>query len=160
MSARASTITIISLTVAVEVAMLVTDMGPNVLLVGALCLLGGTSWWLFSELSTNVARPAPPPAISDYNTRPNTDRRVWVLRDTLLGGRHRDEFDARLHQTLVDVIDDRLATAHNVERHQDPPAAEAILGAELSAFVSGTPMPDGLTRNRHIDHIVTLIEGI
>ena len=41
---------------------------------------------------------------------------------------------------LVDLVDDQLRAAHQIDRVEDPDAARAVLGDELYAFV-GDPGP-------------------
>lgn len=158
--ARRTITVIVGLTVAVEIVMIVTDMGPNVYLVAALSMLVGVSVWVFSAFNGEVARPSPPPVTSHSGARPDVDRRVSSLRRVIMGGRRRSHSDDQLYETLVELIDDQLLFAHDLDRCRDPAAAHAIVGDELFEFVTDDAASSGLSRPRRLNRVVTLIEQI
>jgi hypothetical protein len=149
---------IVGIAITVDLLMVLTDMGPNVPLVAALCLLIGFGVWFFAGLGdlvpmTDVQAAATPPT-------ERTDRRVMRLRTGLVFGRHDDTSLDRLWQSLVELVDDQLRAAHHIDRLEDPDAARAVLGADLFAFVGDPTAANQLGRPRELDRILTLIEQI
>lgn len=153
-------VSIVAIIVIVELLMLLTDMGPDVILVTSLAGLVGICIWFVVELSAVAvgsdgvsSELAPPPPV-------RADRRVARLRSGLAYGRQHDASLGRIRESLVELIDDQLLAAHDVDRARDPAKADAILGPELAAFVNDEDSAGTLARPRTITRIVTLIEQL
>lgn len=150
---------IVGVTICVDVFMVVTDMGPHVVLVASLVGLIGVGLWVVADLAdvavaaVNSRRHAPEPT-----TR--ADRRVMQLRTGLAYGRADRVSIVQLHATLVELVDDQLRTVHHVELAEDHDGARAIIGEELFAFVDDAHSAAMLTDLRKVDHILTLIERV
>lgn len=152
-------IVIVAGTICVQLVMLITDMGPHLPLVAAVCVLVGITIWVVLSLghaavrTETVSTPHPPPP------RRLPDLRITLLRQGLSYGRHDNQIPDRVYRSLVTLVDEELAVGHGIDRHADPDAARAIVGDELMRFVedadgSRTMTIDGLSR------IVTQIERI
>lgn len=147
-------------TIGVVVAMSVAGFGPNVWLVGAVCVLIGVAIWFGYDLAESaIGSPeasvelAPPSAVG-------SDRRVMRLRSGLAYVHRNGSSFEQLHASLVDLIDDQLRSVHHIDRIADPDAARAVIGNDLSTFVENDQTANELARPRHLDHILTLIEQI
>lgn len=150
---------IVGTTITTQLLMIITDMGPHLLLVTAVCLLVGVTIWTVLSLgqaavrTETVSTPHPPPP-----TR-LPDLRITLLRQGLSYGRHDNQIPDRVYWSLVTLIDDELAVGHGIDRRTDPDAARGIIGDDLMRFVTD---PD-TSRTLSIDglaHIVTRIEEI
>ena len=153
-------VAIAAFVIAVDGFMVVADTGPNLALITALCVLIGVALWFITDLVNDTvevielnAQPSPPPAHL-------TDRRVMRLRSGLAYGRRETASLERLRASLVDLVDDQLRAVHQIDRVEDPDAARAVLGEQLSAFVDDPQSARGLERPQQLDRIVTLIEQI
>ncbi len=103
---------------------------------------------------TPISWSAPRPAVRPrYGLDPRFSRLSQALREN----REPDALAAQLHTTLVRVIDDRLASHHGLDRGAQPEQARALLGPELSAYVS-TPYPR--TSRRHLNDLLSRIEAL
>jgi hypothetical protein len=151
---------IIAVTVAVDVLMVVTGMGPQVVLVAALGGLVGVGIWFVADLAdaTDSVTAVPMGTTTEPATR--ADRRVMQLRTGLAYGRPDRASLLQLRATLVDLVDDQLRSVHRIDRAEQPDAARAVIGDDLYAFVSDPDSATMLTQPRKVDHIVTLIERI
>lgn len=153
-------VTIVGVTIVIDVLMVVSDMGPRVVLVAALGGLVGVGLWFFSDLAdvavgaTGVsAGPVSGPAVG-------ADRRVMQLRTGLAYGRPDRASLTQLRAALVELVDDQLRTVHQVDRVDDPDGARAVIGDDLYAFVDNADSAGMLTEPRKVDQILTLIERI
>ena len=152
-------VVIVVATITIQLLMLVTDMGPHLLLVGAVCALVGVTVWTVSGLGRAAVRTE---AVSTPHPPPPTrlpDLRITLLRQGLSYGRHDNQIPDRVYWSLVTLIDDELAVGHGIDRQSDPDAAHDIIGADLMRFVTD---PAG-SRRLSIDglaRIVTQIERI
>ena len=151
---------IVGVTIAVDVLMVVTDMGPHVVLVASLGGLVGVGLWFVVDLA-GVA-PAEVGNSRRHASEPTAraDRRVMQLRTGLTFGRADRVSIVQLHSTLVDLVADQLATVHHVDLADDPDGARAVIGEELYAFVEDADAAGLLTDPRKVDHILTLIERV
>ncbi|MGB0112695.1 MAG: hypothetical protein WBP59_05705, partial [Ilumatobacteraceae bacterium] len=85
---------------------------------------------------------------------------VMRLRSGLAYGRRDDGNLERLHASLVELIDDQLLSAHQIDRHADPAAARAALGPQLSEFVDDDRVASQLSRPRVLADVLTRIEQL
>lgn len=150
----------VGVTIAVDVFMVVTDMGPHVVLVASLGGLVGVGLWFVADLA-DVALAAGENS-RRHPTEPTVraDRRVMQLRTGLAYGRADRVSIVQLHSTLVELVEDQLRTVHHVDLAEDPDGARAIIGEELYAFVDDAHSAAMLTDLRKVDHILTLIERV
>lgn len=151
---------VVGITVTVVVLMLLTGMGPHVLLVTALGLVLGFGVWLVAGLSTIAVGSDGVPSIMSDPPPGRADRRVTRLRSGLAYGRRDDGSLERLRESLIELIDDQLLAAHDVDRHGDRGAADVILGPELERFITDESTAQELAKPRHLAAILTLIEQI
>ena len=152
--------TIVGVTIAVDVAMIVTGMGPHVVLVAALGGLVGVGLWFFSDLADEAIGTAGAPAGPASEPTVRGDRRVMQLRTGLAYGRPDRASLVQLRSSLIELVDDQLRTVHHVDLAEDPDGARAIIGDDLYAFVDDPDSAGMLTEPRRVDHILTLIERI
>ena len=152
--------TIVAITVAIELLLIVSQSDPAVLLIAALCGLVGVVMWFIADLAEVVLDS------SDVDVEPSTlehvgqtDRRVMRLRSGLAYTRDDDSLD-RLRTTLVELVDDQLQAVYHIDRAADPAAASAVLGRDLSAFVDDPHAASRLARPSQVDRVLTLIEQI
>lgn len=149
-------VAMIAITVSVQLFMIVTDMGPHLPLVAAVCALVGTVIWLLVELSRQAVRyetvsePHPPPP-----TR-LPDLRITLLRQGLSYGRHDNQIPERLYASLVTLVDDELAVGHGIDRAADADAARTILGDELTWFLDS---PDA-ARSLGLEELTRMVASI
>ncbi len=148
-------------TLVTNVAMIALGMGPNLLVTSALFGLIGVAVWTLAE----VADVTPATAPIDATTRPapvaRSERRVTRLRTGLASGGPDGPVFEQLRETLVEVIDDQLRAAHQLDRSTDPEGARAVLGPELQTFIDdGASAASDLARPRHLDRVLTLIERL
>jgi len=151
---------IAGITIVVDLSMVLSDMGPDLGLVTALCVVLGVGLWFISDLMNVTIDPAEIATSSAPASAESTDRRVMRLRSGLLYGQRGSNSSERLRATLVDLVDDQLRAAHHIDRVEDPDAARAVLGEVLYAFVDDPGPADELAEPRQLDRIVTLIEQI
>jgi hypothetical protein len=85
---------------------------------------------------------------------------VTRLRSGLAHGQS-DQFSAeRLHGSLVEIIDDQLMAAHQIDRTSDPDAAATAMGSELARFVDDPAARVSLPGTRELDRILAEIERL
>lgn len=146
---------------AINVAMIAVGMGPNLLVVAALVGLIGVAGWTVAELVDATPPTAPIDATTQLAPPSRGERRVTRLRTGLASAGPDGPVFERLHESLVEVIDDQLRVVHQIDPASDPEAARAVLGEELHAFVhDGATATRELARPRRLDHILTLIEQL
>lgn len=143
--------------VVVEGAMLVTDTGPNIVLVGAIT---ATAVAIAAAIVT-TDRIA---VRTEARRRPSTDDgrtelHTVALRLGLAESGHNPYLSDRLHRRLVTLIDDELLASHGVDRQSDPQAAGAIMGQDLTDFVERSDASPPMSLPT-IVRMVTLIEQI
>ncbi|HEY7044036.1 MAG TPA: hypothetical protein VH419_10245 [Nocardioidaceae bacterium] len=107
-----------------------------VVLVTVSCFAVG---WLLADLA---ARVTPVDWVAPRHR--SVPRRGLDPRFSRLARKLRDdvgwEIAARdLHTTLVSIVDERLAAHHGIDRRQQPAAAQAVLGEELSGYIEEAP---------------------
>lgn len=152
-------VAIIVTTFAVQLLMLVTDMGPRLPLVAAACVLLGVAIWLVLGVGNAAVRTE---AVSEPHPPPPTklpDLRVTLLRQGLSYGRHDNQIPDRMYVSLVALIDDELAVSHGIDRVSEPDAARAVIGDDLMRFIDDPPAAKSLSLEG-LTAIVTLIERI
>jgi hypothetical protein len=152
---------IVAATLAVNAAMVLLGMGPNLALSLVLGGLIGVAVWTVTDLAD--VTPASAQVVADHRPPPPArgERRVTRLRTGLAYSGPNGLVFEQLHESLVTVIDDQLRVAHQIDRADDPDAARAVLGDELQAFVDDrTAAATTLAKPRRLDHILTLIEQL
>ncbi len=157
---RRPALTIVGVTIVVDVLMVVTGMGPQVVLVAALGVLVGAGVWFLADLAEVIEGATGVPASTSKEPVARADRRVMQLRTGLAYGRPDRATLLQLRTTLVDLVDDQLRAMHLIDRAEQPDAARTVLGDDLYAFVTDPDSATVLTDHRRVDHIVTLIERI
>ena len=112
---------IIGFTIVIEVLMALTDMGPHVVLVAAVCVLLGIGVWFVVALANEAdgvtdmsVAVAPAPVV-------HTDRRVMRLRGLAYGQRN----DASLEQLRTSLVEHLAGHAGHVRQCQAQPARVA-----------------------------------
>jgi hypothetical protein len=153
-------LTIVGVTIVVDVLMVVTGMGPEVVLIAALGGLVGAGVWLLVDLADVTEGATGVPAGSTKEPEARADRRVMQLRTGLAYGRPDRASLVQLRAALIDLVDDQLRAVHLIDRAEHPDAARAVIGADLDAFVNDPDSATMLTEPRKVDRIVTLIERI
>lgn len=157
---RRPIVTLLVAIVTIEVLMIVTGMGPDLVLVTALLATIGIGAWVLATTADAVPPPAPSVAAPRSAPPQRNERRVKQVRTSLAYGRNDGLARERLHTGLVAIVDDQLRSAHEIDRATDPAAARVVLGPDLTAFVEATEPPDTLSRPRQLDHILTEIEQL
>ena len=151
---------IVGITIAVEAFMIVSGMGPDVLLVAAAAVTIGVGVWIVIDTAESVPSVASIGATSREEPVHRVDRRVTRLRSGLAHGQTDRLSAERLHAGLVAIIDDQLRAGHRVDRLDDPAAAAAIIGPELASFVDDPTARQSLPGTRELDRILTQIERL
>ena len=147
-------------TAAVAVFMVVTGMGPELVLVAALGGLVGLAGWFLLDVADSTETTADVGADRHGTRDVRGDRRVERLRSDLAHGRPDSIVPERLHRALVEIIDDQLRSVHHIERHDDPEAALAVLGDELQHFIDDPGSAVALLRPNRLDRVLGLIERL
>ncbi len=151
---------IAGVTAAIIVAMAAAGMSPDPILLAPLGLLAGTGIWFLADLGD---RAVPTAGVAPSTAPPPTarvDHRLMTLRNGIAYGRPDDAATDRLRTALVDLVDDQLLAAHDIDRQREPERAAAVMGPTLTAFVDDPALARRLTKSRDLDHIVTLIERL
>ncbi len=151
---------IVGVVLLVELGMSLLDMGPEIMLVAALGAFTGATIWSVRSLSDTTKGPQPTPRAFAPPRAAGADSRVKSLRTGILFGRTMSGYADRLHETLVEVIDDQLVHAHGIDRFTEPAAAADVIGPTLAAFVSEPEAAALMTDTKEINRIITLIEQI
>ena len=151
---------IVAATIAVEVFMVTTGMGPDVLLVAALAATVGMCIWLVVDTAESIPSTTPIGTTARHEPEHRVDRRVTRLRSGLAHGQTDRLSAERLHTSLVAIIDDQLRAAHQVDRHTDPAAAAVIIGPELTGFIDDPAARISLPSTGQLDRILTQIERL
>jgi len=159
-AARRPVLIIVAITIAVEAFMIVTGMGPDLVLVAAATATIGVGGWIVA--ATAEAVPLADSIGSSTRQEPThrVDRRVTRLRSGLAHGRTDSLSAERLHASLVTIIDDQLSAGHQVDRNVDPGAAAAIIGPDLTRFIDDPTARASLPSTRDLDRILTQIERL
>ena len=157
---RRAFLLIVGITIAVEAFMIVSGMGPDVLLVAAAAVTIGVGVWIVIDTAESVPSVASIGATTREEPVHRVDRRVTRLRSGLAHGQSDSLSAERLHASLVAIIDDQLRTGHQVDRVADPTAAAAIIGPELMSFIGDTTARHSLPETRELDRILTQIERL
>lgn len=137
----------------------VGGLRPNVIVLTAVIGVAALTAWLTHDLA-DIASPVDwRPSGERTTTTSGTDNRTRTLQRQF-GDQERFGADARLHAHLVDIIDERLASAHGIDRAGDPRRAAAVLGPELSTFITSAALDAGLADPVRLEQIITRIESI
>lgn len=150
-----------AITLVADMAMVLSGMGPNLLLVTALGALVGVTAWTVIELADTTPAIAPINADARSAPPPRGERRVTRLRTGLSNAGPNGPVFERLHESLVNVIDDQLRTVYQIDRSLEPEAARAVIGDDLHSFVDDRAAATAsLAQPRRLDRILTLIEQL
>lgn len=147
-------------TLVVATLMVLTNMRPQLVLIAALGALIGWGIWFAVDLDSSVVRSTPMPLPRVNRAARSTDSRLVTLRWDLDYGGDDDRRSQRLHQALVELVDDQLAVAHGINRSADPAAAHEILGRDLARFVEDPDWARSVARRGKLGDIVARIEAI
>ncbi|MCU1394307.1 MAG: hypothetical protein JWM34_2735 [Ilumatobacteraceae bacterium] len=143
-----------------EVSLVLNGMGPRVLLVGAVLLVGGAVACVAFDIGSLVSPPAwPRSTLSQYGSA-GVEQRVGTLRMLLRNERRSDGYSIRLYDALVGLIDDWLLAEHNVDRAVDPAEARRLIGPELVTFIESGLTVRTMSDTQSVARIVTLIENL
>lgn len=159
-AARRPVLLIVAITIAVEVFMVTTGMGPDVLLVAALAATVGTAAWLVVDIADAIPTMSPIGSNPPQQFEHRVDRRVTRLRSGLTHGQTDRLSAERLHTSLVAIIDDQLRAGHQIDRHADPTAAAALIGPELTRFIHDPAARLSVPSADQLDRILTQIERL
>ena len=143
-------------TAVVSVFMVVTGMGPELVLVAALGALVGLGGWFLVDVADRAETPTDVAPDRHGPRDARSDRRVERLRSDLA----HSIVPERLHRALVEIIDDQLRSAHHLERLDDPAAANAVVGDELQQFIDDPASAVALLRPNRLDRVLGLIERL
>ena len=159
---RRRVIVIALATAGIDSVMVGAGMGPNLVVVSVLVALAAVAVWLAFDLAAEVEPAVRPDTSPAARRAAGVDWSVSTMVLQLQTGNERfeDESAHQLYHGLVSLIDDQLLAEHRVDRATDHELAWAIMGAELTRFVSARQPPRGFTEPRTLAHIVTLIEGV
>lgn len=157
--------------ITVAVGMVLLGMEPRLILVAIVVMTVAAAMWLVLDLG-NAAEPL---LWHDYGTTDASaaqpDRRVRALRSRLernarsrrtsgATGDGRSNPHDEIADTLVEVIDDHLRAEHGLDRSLQPEAAAAILGPDLTRFVSDPSARRSMAQRRTLARTVSLIETL
>jgi hypothetical protein len=157
---RRPVLLIVAITIAVEVFMIATGMGPDVLLVAAAAATVGVGAWLVVDTAESIPSVSPIASTAPQQPEHRVDRRVTRLRSGLAHGQTDRVSAERLHTSLVVIIDDQLRAGHQIDRHADPAAAAALIGPELTRFIDDPTARISLPSTGQLDRILTQIERL
>lgn len=158
--ARRPVVLIVAITVAVEVFMIATGMGPDVLLTAAVAATVGTGAWVVVDIADSIPSTTPIGSTAPQQFEHRVDRRVTRLRSGLSHGQTDHLSAERLHAGLVAIIDDQLTAGHQIDRHADPVAAAALIGPELTRFIDDPGARIAVPGTAQLDRILTQIERL
>ena len=147
-------------TAVVSVFMVVTGMGPELVLVAALGALVGLGGWFLVDVADRAETPTDVAPDRHGPRDARSDRRVERLRSALAHGRPDSIVPERLHRALVEIIDDQLRSAHHLERLDDPAAANAVVGDELQQFIDDPASAVALLRPNRLARVLGLLERL
>lgn len=143
---------------ATVVVMAMIDLSPQPVLLAGIAAVFASAICLVLDLS-DVAVPARWGNADDVGeARSGTDVRLRTLHRDLLTGPSLDQALA-LHRLLVELADERVA-ARSIDRAASPVDAAAVMGPDLTRFVSSTPSVPQLRDPGFLSGILTRIESI
>ena len=150
----------VGLTVAVWLALSallwMTDASPAVFALGAIVAVLSAIFFVMLDLARSTVGVAWLQETEDRPTRYERDPRVTgLIKDATAAGRLDSSW---LHVTLVELVDDRLATNHDIDRAVEPEAAMAVLTPELRRLVTGTQLRNANPRT--LQRVLSEIEAL
>lgn len=154
----------------IGVSMVLLGMRPRLVLVGLIFLLVALTAALIADLRTATS----PLALRDHRavsgTTARPDRRVQTLRTRLRTNDRiqpaatresvEEEHTDEVTRSLIEAIDDRLVEEHGIDRHINPEAAGAVLGPELTRFLTDPAARRSMMRRRSLASTLSLIESL
>ena len=153
------------------VAMVFLDMQPRLVLVVGVVVLIATTAWLVVELGLVTSPIVWYNYATEADTSARPDRRVQVLRSRLrqparrrrpqqpMPGRDPEQPD-EIVDSLIAIIDDHLDAEHGLRWPDDADAIAAVLGPELTRFISDPATQRSMTQGRTLVRTVALIEEL
>ncbi|BAN00953.1 hypothetical protein [Ilumatobacter coccineus] len=157
--------------VTAAVGMMLLGMQPRLVLVAFVVLIVSATTWLLVD----VGSASEPLLWHDHGSGETTssrpDRRVLMLRARLKrnartnrrvggGSAEPDEHELAISDTLVAVIDDHLCAEHGLDIELAPDAAAAVIGPELTRFMTDPSARRSMTQRRALARTVALIEAL
>jgi hypothetical protein len=153
----------------VAVGMVLLGMEPRLVLVAFVVMIVGAATWLTVDLGPLASRVVWTDHGRGTSTSARSDRRVQALRARLrsparrrrvpkLVDTGRAEPADEIVSTLIDVIDDHLLAEYGIDRATEPAAAAAVLGADLTRFVTDPSARRSMSARRGLARTVGLIE--
>lgn len=137
-------------------ALQLSNVSPTVLLLGgvvaafaAIVFIGRDLFWAARTVVWTRHTP-----IDRFSRR--NDPRVSQLRRQFTGEQWRGT--SAMNDTLLDLVDDRLAVHHGIDRAQDPARADSLLTPALRNLV--TRPERSIANARELRRIVTDIEAL
>jgi hypothetical protein len=153
-------VSIVGLTAVVMVAMVLTGMGPRLVLVAALGAVVGVSAWLMVTLARYCAPAAEWDTAALTRDQDQDIQLPGSSRYRIPAGPRDQRVAEQLHVRLVELIDDRLMAEHGIDRRADSDAARAIVGDELATFVEEPAASHSLTDLANVERVVSRIEQL
>lgn len=153
------------------IVMVFLDMQPRLILVACVVAVVAASAWLVIELGLATSPIVWYNYATEADTSARPDRRVQVLRSRLRQPARRrrtqqwtpqsdiEQPDEIVH-SLITIIDDHLDAEHGLSRPGDADAIAAVLGPELTRFVSDPTAQRSMTQGRTLARTVALIEEL
>lgn len=157
--------------VAVGVSMVLLGMEPRLFLVGLVVVAVAAVGFLAADVGGETAPVTWRAHGTGASASARPDQRVQALRARLRRpARQRlipEKADPNRPQpvdevvsTLLRSIDDHLLFEHHIDRSLEPAAAAAVLGPELTRFVSDPAAQRSMTGRRSLARTVALIEDL
>jgi hypothetical protein len=146
----------VALWVVLSAALWVTDASPAVLVLGAIVAVLTAIFFVMVDFGTRTVGVVWLQQQDRRPPRPDRDARVTRLVQDTTAERSSDS--SRLHDTLVELVDDRLATHHDIDRALEPEAAMAALSPALRRLVAGPRLRNANART--LRRILSDIEAL
>jgi hypothetical protein len=143
----------------VVVVMVLAGMRPRPAVLAAAATAIAVAYWMAADVGSRVA-PARWTVYHAEERQRGRDTRVDHLRWRLTARADDDMDVSTFAPLLIELLDDRVAAGHGIDRFASRDEFERIVGPELSAFVSAPPT-DNRARNPHfLADILTRIESL
>lgn len=134
------------------------QMRPAVTVLAALAGVVAATLWMVLDVSDVAVRTDWRASADGSGTTRGGDARVGALRRQIADARAFDD-STSLHRSLVELADEALRL-HGVDRLAQPSRAAALLGPQLTAFVSHAPDREVIGDARRLDTLVSRLEQL